>query len=105
MKIIYKQYKILSDVKNYKELENFIISNHLLKNFKSFDVKFINIINVEINKTDKVSFKIFKNNFIKKWVNCGTFLKTEYWTQRGWTMDEAIENIKKSNLIIQKNQI
>jgi hypothetical protein len=95
MKIIYKQNKILSEIKDCKELENFIITNRLLKNFKSFDIKFINIINDEINKTDKVSFKIFKNHFIKKWVNCGTFLNPEYWIQRGWSMDGAIENIKK----------
>lgn len=95
MKITFKQNKILSEIKNYKDLENFIRLNHILKNFKSFDVKFINLINDEINKTDKVSFKFLKNNFIKKWVNCGTFLKTEYWIQRGCTLNESTENIKE----------
>lgn len=93
MKIMFRQ-KEIADINSVDELEKFIIEKKAVNNFKSFRWEDQDNILSLINSIDKINYKHFKaHGFIKKFINVKSHWNIDYWIARGYSKQEAEDNI------------
>jgi len=99
MNILFNR-KLLCELNNHVDLENFIISNKIYRFFKSIPPTYVSKVNEEISKTDTLGYKNFKK-WYRNIVNYPeTIYNKNFLLCMGWNEDEVkkiISNKQKDN--------
>lgn len=93
--IITKRKIEIANIKNIKELEEFITNNNLVSNFISLDNINQVSLSYSIQSTPQISLKSFNRDFIRQFVNGKTITTTSYWFTRGYSLEEAKNKISE----------
>lgn len=99
MKILFKR-KILREIKNHIDVENFIKDYKVFKYFKKIPIDFVDKINHEINNTKHIGFKEFKPWFRKTIPYPVSRYDSNFLILMGWEKDEVnrmITEMQKKN--------
>lgn len=99
MNILYRK-KILIEIQNHVDLENFIKENNFFKYFKKIPTECVDILNEEIKKTDHVNYKKFKNWYRDIMKYPMTVYDERFLLSMGWDQKEVkifISNKQKEN--------
>jgi very-short-patch-repair endonuclease len=91
--IITKRKIEIANIKNIKELEEFISNNNLVSNFKNLDNINQVSLNNSIQSTPQISLKSFSRNFIRQFINGRTITTISYWFTRGYSLKETKNKI------------
>ena len=94
--IIKNRKKILFKIESIEEFEKYL--NTEIKNFK-------NLNNLEkeqredleavLSEKNEIGIKKFRNIFVKNYINCKTLFNRKYWLERGYSYEEATNEILK----------
>jgi len=82
------------------QLNDFIITNGIIKDFKSYPSNKVGYVIKMINDTSDINIKQFRRIFKLGMFPVSSKFKIEYWTQKGWTVNDAkykISNIQRAN--------
>lgn len=94
MKITYKK-KIKWNINTIPELNTFILDTNMVgSNFKELPMEVHFDILSDIALIDVIAYKTFHRTVLNKYINETSSLRIEFYLQRGWNEDEAIECIK-----------
>ena len=104
--IIFKNRKNIFTTNDSTDLFNYMAKYINISNFKFLTENMIQIISEFIEENEKISLTDAKRLFSKLF-NTHTSKNINYWTVRGWTENEAVEQIsiasKKSSLAATEN--
>lgn len=94
MKVLYRK-KEMSNINTIAELEHFVKKHELVNFFRKFPESMHQVILEFIDKRKSIGYKELKMTFLRKLINEKSHWSINFWTKRGYDIEEAEQKVKE----------